>query len=131
MSCFCGNINEYVSIGDSIKAIINDETRCLCKISIINNAHSIICIKNMLRRRILQPIRSNIYENYTTELDEIDTNTNNKLYNIKELVLLNYDVITISINNIFDTIIVATPDQLLNDNGILYGIFYSISARAT
>ena len=122
MSCFCGNINEYVSIGDSIKAIINDETRCLCKISIINNAHSIICIKYKLRRSILQPISSNIYENYTTELDEIDTNTNNKLHNIKELVLLNYDVITISINNIFDTIIVATPDQLLNDNGILYGI---------
>ena len=122
MSFFCVNINEYVAVGDSIMAIINAETRYICKISNIIDANCIRCIKYELRGNFIVPISNNIYENYTTELLDINTNTNNKLYNIKELVLANYNIITIHSSHILDTVIVATPDQLLNDNGILYNV---------
>ena len=122
MSIFCNNINEYVSVGDSIMAIINKDSRCLCKILHITDNSNIECIKYKLRSSITQPISNNIYEIYTSELTDVNTNTNNKLYNIKEVVIAKYDIINISVNYILDTVIVATPDQLLNDNGILYSI---------
>ena len=122
MSIFCNNINEYVSVGDSIMAIINKDSRCLCKILHITDNSNIECIKYKLRSSITQPISNNIYKIYTSELTDVNTNTNNKLYNIKEVVIAKYDIINISVNYILDTVIVATPDQLLNDNGILYSI---------
>ena len=122
MSFFFVNINEYVSVGYSIVAIINVETRHLCKISNIIDANCIRCIKYDLRTNFIVPISNNIYDNYNAELMDINTNTNNKLYNIKEIVLANYNTITIHSSHILDTVIVATSDQLLNDNGILYNV---------